>query len=89
MNDKLKLTTPKEIFELRNELLERYGNKIIHGSTKHMTPKEEEASNDYELLTNVLHHLAPHTVITDKLTELYAVISRLFHKGKIIVFHDL
>ncbi len=89
MSETVKLTTPKEILGLRNELLEQYGVKIIQGRSKHMTPKEEEASDDYELLTNVLHHLAPHTVVTDKLTELYAMVARFFHKGKIIVFHDL
>lgn len=89
MSETVKLTTPKEMLEFRNKLLEKYGGKIIHGSTEHMTPKEKEACATYRLLTNNLHHLAPHTVITDKLTLLYSIIGRLFHKDKIIVFHDL
>jgi hypothetical protein len=89
MTDTPKIPTSQELFEMRVELLEQYGEKIIHGGTERMTPKEKEACADYELLTNILHHLDSHTIIIDKLTELYAPIARLFHKGKTIVFHDL
>ncbi|MCL6096646.1 MAG: hypothetical protein M1444_03140 [Patescibacteria group bacterium] len=62
-----KIFTPNQIDQLRDELVEKFGNKVIPGMAEKLTDKETLARVEYEILSESLYKLAPDVEKADKM----------------------
>jgi len=71
MDKKEKVITPTQLLEMRTQLINRYGEKIINGPSDNMTTEEKVACVTYRTMSDELHKMAPNTKNLDRVYDFY------------------